>query len=926
MSRPTLYLFDSYALIFRAYFAFSKNPLINSKGFNVSAISGFTSTLMDILKNQKPDYIACAFDAMAQTDRQAAFEFYKANRQETPEDIKLSIPFIKEIIKGFGIPILEVDGYEADDLIGTISIQAAAEGVDTYMVTPDKDMCQLVNEHVFVYKPPYMGKPYEVLGVKEVCEKWEVNDPIKVIDILGLMGDAVDNIPGVKGVGEKTAKKLIQDFGSVEGVYNHIDELKGALKNNLTEHKDMAMISKQLATIILDAPILFDKEAYSISKPDKDVLSAIFSELEFRTLGKRILGEEYTVVQSVPKDTAQLSLFDAPPQENTLQEDPPAEGKNIHNVTHRYSVIEDESMLKDILEQATAKGMLSIDSETTGVDPNNCDLVGISFSFEPHTGYYLPWKGDTSKYVSLLNQYLGKDKLLKIGQNIKYDLLVFGWNGIHLKAPLFDTMLAHYLIDPDTKHSMDYLSETFLGYTPVSIESLIGKKGASQGSMADVPLEDIKEYAAEDADVTLQLYQYLQPELIKKASEKIFEQIEIPLIPVLASMEKEGVRIDADFLRVYSKQLAEDLKVLQEAIFEKAGVSFNMDSPKQLGEVLFEKMKIPYQGKKTKTGQYSTNEETLQKLAAEQPIVDDILNYRELAKLKSTYVDALPGLINPKTGRLHTTYNQTIAVTGRLSSTNPNLQNIPIRTDRGKEVRKAFIARDEQHTILSADYSQIELRIIASLSGDEKMIQAFKDGKDIHAATAANVYDVPLEEVTSTMRRNAKMVNFGIIYGISAFGLSQRLSIPRSEAAALIDQYFKQYPGIKQYMDECIAFARKHEYTQTISGRRRYLRDINSANFTVRGFAERNAINAPIQGTAADMIKLAMIDIDQQMQQAKMQSKMLLQVHDELLFDAYLPELDTLKQIVVTAMIHALPLNVPLEVGMGTGRNWLDAH
>lgn len=926
MSRPTLYLFDSYALIFRAYFAFSKNPLINSKGFNVSAISGFTSTLMDILKNQKPDYIACAFDAMAQTDRQAAFEFYKANRQETPEDIKLSIPFIKEIIKGFGIPILEVDGYEADDLIGTISIQAAAEGVDTYMVTPDKDMCQLVNEHVFVYKPPYMGKPYEVLGVKEVCEKWEVNDPIKVIDILGLMGDAVDNIPGVKGVGEKTAKKLIQDFGSVEGVYNHIDELKGALKNNLTVHKDMAMISKQLATIILDAPIRFDKEAYSISKPDKDVLSAIFSELEFRTLGKRILGEEYTVVQSVPKDTAQLSLFDAPPQENTLQEDPPAEGKNIHNVTHRYSVIEDESMLKDILEQATAKGMLSIDSETTGVDPNNCDLVGISFSFEPHTGYYLPWKGDTSKYVSLLNQYLGKDKLLKIGQNIKYDLLVFGWNGIHLKAPLFDTMLAHYLIDPDTKHSMDYLSETFLGYTPVSIESLIGKKGASQGSMADVPLEDIKEYAAEDADVTLQLYQYLQPELIKKASEKIFEQIEIPLIPVLASMEKEGVRIDADFLRVYSKQLAEDLKVLQEAIFEKAGVSFNMDSPKQLGEVLFEKMKIPYQGKKTKTGQYSTNEETLQKLAAEQPIVDDILNYRELAKLKSTYVDALPGLINPKTGRLHTTYNQTIAVTGRLSSTNPNLQNIPIRTDRGKEVRKAFIARDEQHTILSADYSQIELRIIASLSGDEKMIQAFKDGKDIHAATAANVYDVPLEEVTSTMRRNAKMVNFGIIYGISAFGLSQRLSIPRSEAAALIDQYFKQYPGIKQYMDECIAFARKHEYTQTISGRRRYLRDINSANFTVRGFAERNAINAPIQGTAADMIKLAMIDIDQQMQQAKMQSKMLLQVHDELLFDAYLPELDTLKQIVVTAMIHALPLNVPLEVGMGTGRNWLDAH
>jgi DNA polymerase I len=920
---PSLYLFDSYALIFRAYFAMSKTPLINSKGFNVSAVSGFTSTLHEILQSKKPTYIACAFDAQAQTDRQAEFEFYKANRQETPEDIRLSIPIIKDIIHAFGIPILEVNGYEADDLIGTIAKQAEAQGIDVYMVTPDKDMTQLVSEKIFVYKPPYMGRPYEILGVKEVCDRWEVDHPLKVIDILGLMGDAVDNIPGVKGVGEKTAKKLIGQYGSIECIYENIEALKGSLKEKMAEHKDMAAISKRLATIITDAPIQFDPIAYSISSPDKDKLSAIFADLEFRTLGKRILGEDFSVI-STEVVNGQMSLFgnyDEP-------ERPVIEGKNISNTAHQYQIIESPEQLAELIDKAKIVGHVCFDTETTGVDPNNCAMVGCSFSAAPHTASYLTWHDNPNKeqFRPLLESVFSDPQLLKIGQNIKFDILVLAWEGFEVKGPLFDTMLAHYLIDPETRHGMDYLAETYLGYSPVSIEALIGKKGARQGNMKDVPLKEIAEYAAEDADITYQLYQKLSPELQEKGVLKIYNDIEAPLIPVLATMEREGIAIDADFLGEYSAQMGEEILVLQEQIFELAGTRFNLDSPKQLGEVLFEHMKIPYSGKKTKTGQYSTNEETLQRLAGDQPIVSQLLDYRELTKLKSTYIDALPNLINPRTGRVHTTFNQTVAATGRLSSTNPNLQNIPIRTDRGREIRKAFIPRDANHIILAADYSQIELRIVAAMSKDEKMIAAFKEGQDIHAATAANVYNVPIQSVDSTMRRNAKMVNFGIIYGISAFGLAQRLGVSRTEAGALIDEYFKQYPGIKEYMDNAIQSAKEKGYAETLLGRRRYLRDINSGNFTVRGFAERNAINAPIQGTAADMIKIAMIRVHQAIQKADFQSKMLLQVHDELLFDARLEEVEALKTLVEKAMKEALPLEVPIEIGIGTGQNWLEAH
>lgn len=924
MHQPTLYLFDSYALIYRAYFALSKNPLINSKGQNVSAISGFTSTLFDIITNRKPTYLACAFDAAYVTDRQVAYEFYKANRQETPEDIRFSIPYIKEIVKGFNVPILEVNGYEADDLMGTIARQAAAQGIHTYLVTPDKDMTQLVTDQIFVYKPPYMGKPYEIMGVKEVCEKWEVDDPLKVIDILGLWGDAVDNIPGVKGVGEKTAKKLIQEYGSMENIYQNLDNIKGSLKDKLADNQEMAFISKKLATILTDAPIQFDHDTYSIEPPNAEVLSSIFSDLEFRTLGKRILGDSYSVLKK-EEPTAQMSLFGEYSEETIVT--PSSEVANIQNTAHQYHLLTDAKTLQIVLEDAKTKGILSIDTETTGVDPLLCELVGISLCTVPSVAYYIPWSDiDQSAFKKILNTFLGDERLLKIGQNIKYDLIVLEQNDIIVKGALFDTMIAHYLIDPETKHSMDYLSETYLNYSPVSIESLIGKKGPKQLKMSEVDVESVKEYAAEDADVTLQLFNKLKLELKEKEIVQLFEDVEIPLIPVLSKMEQAGVAIDVDFLKDYSETLGKEVFSIRDEIFEMSGMEFNMDSPKQLGEVLFDKMKIKYQGKKTKTGQYSTNEETLQKLAGEQPIVDKILDYRELTKLKSTYVDALPSLINPQTGLVHTTFNQTIAATGRLSSTNPNLQNIPIKTDRGKEIRKAFIARGDGRVILSADYSQIELRIIASLSEDEKMMDAFHKGLDIHAATAANVYNVPLEEVDGTMRRNAKMVNFGIIYGISAFGLAQRLGIGRTEAAGLIEQYFEKYPGIKRYMDSSIEFARKHGYVQTIYGRKRYLRDINSGNFTVRGFAERNAINAPIQGSAADMIKLAMIQVHQKMMKEGLKSQMILQVHDELLFDAFSDELDTLQYIVENEMKNALKLNVPIEIGMGIGKNWLEAH
>ncbi len=923
MSQPTLYLFDSFALIFRAYFAMSKNPLINSKGLNVSAISGFTNVLFDIVSNKKPTYIACAFDAAHVTDRQVEYDFYKANRQETPEDIKTSIPYIKSIIEGFNIPILEVNGYEADDLIGTIARQAEAQGIHVYMITPDKDMHQLVTKDISVYKPPYMGRPYEILGVKEVCEKWEVDDPLKVIDILGLWGDSVDNIPGVKGVGEKTGKKLIQEFGSIENIYENLDSIKGSLKDKLIEHQEMAMISKKLATIVIDAPIEFNAEEYILNEPNKEVLAEIFADLEFRTIGKRVLGDSYSVLKK-KDDSGQMSLFGG---DNNTENVEYLEAATIQNTTHDYRLLDSEEELIKVLEEAKAKGVLSIDTETTGLDPLNCDLVGISISSEAHKGFYIPWEQvNKDQFKLILNKYLADPNTLKIGQNIKYDLQVLAHEDIQIGTPLFDTMIAHYLIDPETKHNMDFLAETYLNYTPVSIKELIGKKGPKQLKMSDIEVDKVKEYAAEDADITLQLYQKLQPELAEKGIDKLFQEIEIPLIPVLSNIEQNGVAIDVKFLKDYSNVFLKEILTAQEEIFEMSGTTFNMDSPKQLGEVLFDFMKIPYKGKKTKTGQYSTNEETLQKLAEEQPIVYKILDYRELTKLKSTYIDALPNIVNPRTGLVHTTFNQTIASTGRLSSTNPNLQNIPIKTERGKEIRRAFIARGEDRVIFSADYSQIELRIIASLSEDAKMVEAFEQGLDIHAATAANVYGVDLGSVDSTMRRNAKMVNFGIIYGISAFGLGQRLGIGRTEAGELIDQYFEKYPGIKKYMDESIEFARKNGFVQTIYGRKRYLRDINSGNFTVRSFAERNAINAPIQGSAADMIKLAMINIHHKMQKNNFKSQMILQVHDELLFDTIKSEVDDLKELVEFEMKNALRLNVPIEIGMGIGDNWLEAH
>lgn len=932
-----LYLFDSFALIFRAYFAFQKAPLINSKGFNVSAIQGFLNTIWEIKTKYQPTHYAIVFDAAAQTDRQAEHDFYKANRQETPDDIVTSIPYIKEIIKAMNMPIVEIPGYEADDLIGTLAVKAAAEGFECYIVSPDKDLGQVASENIFIHKPPFMGKPAEILGVEELNKKWEIKNPKEIIDILGLWGDAVDNIPGVKGIGEKGAKMLIRQFGSIENIYENINEVKGAMKDKLIEHKEMALISKKLATIITDAPIDWKEDDFILKEFDKEKLASIFAELEFRTLGKKIIGDDYSMndtaskKQTVPKDKAQTSLFDTPTSEKENAPDA-AEinfGKNITNTEHHYFLVDTQEAIDHLIQKLAAEKIICFDTETTSVDANNCELVGMSFSIKPHEGYYIPIDAnqDTAKkQVHQFKKILENEQITKIGQNIKFDQLVLKWYDVEVKGVLFDTMLAHYLMDADTKHNINVLSENYLGYSPVSITELIGKKGAGQGTMRDVPIEQVKEYAAEDADVTLQLYNVFKNEIDHPHLHKLFYEVETPLIPVLTDMEFEGVKVDTDFLKQYSNEIAQDIVALKDEILSTCGVQFNIDSPKQLGDVLFEKMGIKYPGKKTKSGQYSTDEETLQKLAGEHPIVEKLLDYREFTKLKSTYVDALPNLINPKTYRLHTTFNQAIAATGRLSSVNPNLQNIPIKTERGKKIRKAFIQKDENHTILSADYSQIELRIVASISEDENMIDAFKKNLDIHAATAANVFSVALDEVTSEMRRQAKMVNFGIIYGISAFGLAQRLGISRTEAAALIEQYFIKYSGIKKYMDDTIQFAREHGYVETLLGRRRYLRDINAGNWTIRGFAERNAINAPIQGTAADMIKVAMINIHQQLSAQKMQSKMILQVHDELLFDVYLPEKEEIQQIVVSEMKNALPLQVPIEVSAGFGNNWLEAH
>ena len=924
-----LYLLDAYALIFRAYFAMSKNPLVNSKGLNTSAISGFLNTLVEILQKHNPTHIAIAFDAPEQTDRQAEHSFYKANRQETPEDLIVAVPWIKELVKAFRIPILEVPGYEADDIIGTLAKQAEQAGYNVYMVTPDKDFGQLVSDKIFIYRPPFMGKPYELLGVNEIKEKWEVSDISQVIDILGLWGDSVDNIPGIPGVGEKTAKQLIKDFGSIENLLENTDKLKGKLKERVEEHKEQALISKKLATILLDAPVAFHEEDFHHDPPDKERLKELFAELEFRTLGKRLLGEDFTVNQQPGQGTSPQGQMDLFGGGNHTAEEKVTEGRNIENTPHTYHIARTEEEIAQLLEVLGKAGLFCFDTETTGLDANNCDLVGMSFSVKAHEAWYVPVPPERKAAEARVRRFkplLEDAGIVKIGQNLKFDMLVLRWYDVVVQGALMDTMLMHYILEPEGRHSMNIMAENYLGYTPVSIEELIGKKGTRQGSMQDVPLEKIAEYAAEDADITLQLYDKLSTALKKEEQESLYRSVEAPLVSVLTEMEYEGVRIDPGFLRDYSGELEREILGLREKIHGIAGVTFNLDSPKQLGEVLFEYMKIPYPDKKTKTGQFSTNEEVLSKIEKEQPIAALILDYRELTKLKSTYVDALPQLVNPRTGRVHTTFNQAVAATGRLSSTNPNLQNIPIRTDRGQHIRKAFIPRDEKHTLFSADYSQVELRIVASISEDPNMIEFFHQKLDIHAATAAKVYGVKLEEVTPEMRRNAKMVNFGIIYGISAFGLSQRLGIPRGEAAELIRQYFEQFSGVKKYMDEAIANARNTGYAQTLLGRRRYLRDINSGNMTIRGYAERNAINAPIQGSAADMIKMAMINIHAIMQKEKLRSRMILQVHDELLFDVYEGEMDFLQPMVEREMQNALPLKVPVEVGMGIGKTWLEAH
>jgi DNA polymerase I len=940
-----LFLLDAFALIFRAYYALIRTPRITSKGKNTNAQFGFTNTLIDLLNKQKPTHMAICFDTAAPTERHTDFAEYKANRQEAPEDLLLAIPDIKKIIRGFHIPIIETDGFEADDVVGTLAKQAEKVGYQVFMVTPDKDYGQLVSENIKIYKPPYQGGDFEILGPKEVCEKWNIKNVDQVIDILGLMGDAVDNIPGIPGVGEKTAAKLLAEFETLENVLANADTIKGALGEKVRNGKDLALMSKKLATIITSVPVEFHEEDFRVKELNKDALREVFGDLEFRALGKRILGEEISIGESVVEKKVpagiQQDLFgnvvesSVTPDSNT---DADAETlpvhkaeKNINNTPHVYKAIEGEKEIKDFVQILMGQSEICFDTETTGLDANDAELVGMSFSWKPGEAYYIPCPADQAKtreILSLFSTLFENKNITWVGQNIKYDMLLLKWYGYELKGNIFDTMLAHYVIDPEGKRSMDLLSSQFLGYEPVSITELIGKKGKGQGSMRDVELEKIKEYAAEDADITLQLKKVFLPKLKEKEVEKVFYEVDNPLVKVLTDMEFEGVAIDVPFLNEYSKELEKEAKIAEESVYKQAGVRFNLASPKQLGEVLFDKLQLDPKAKKTKTGQYATGEDVLQKLAHQSPIVEDILAFRELTKLKSTYVDSLPLLINRKTGRVHTSYGQAIAVTGRLSSNNPNLQNIPVRSERGKEIRKAFIPRDNKHVLISADYSQIELRIVAAISGDPNMCEAFRLGKDIHTATAAKVYSIDESEVTKEQRYKAKSVNFGIIYGQGAFGLADNLGISRTEAKAIIDNYKKEFSGITTYMEDTISFAQKNGYVETLMGRKRWLRDINSSNFTVRGFAERNAINSPIQGTAADMIKMAMIRVQEALKKSGFKSRMIMQVHDELVFDAIREEAEDLKALILEGMQAALPLpnNVPVIAEAGIGDNWLEAH
>jgi DNA polymerase-1 len=926
MAEKKLFLLDGMALVYRAFFAFNQNPRITSTGLNASAMFGFTNTLLDVINKQKPTHLAVVFDTDKPTDRHIEYEKYKAHREEMPEDLRRSLPYIQQIIEGFNIPVITHDGYEADDIIGTFALQAADLGFDVYMMTPDKDFGQLVRDHVFIYKPGRMGNPDEVLGVPEVLKKWEVERVDQVIDILGLWGDAVDNIPGVPGVGEKTAKKLIQEFGSVENILANTDKLKGAMKEKFENHREQALMSKRLATINIAVPVALHPNDLIVTPPDEEKLKDIFALLEFRTMMKRVFGEPGAAATTNNKPSMQGSLFDVP--QESAAPDPVQEFKTINDVKHHYELCTSDEQIQEALQAMEAAAEFCFDTETTGLVAFDADIVGLALSSKPHEGYYIPFprEFDAAKTRFARFQGLFSSNKVKVAQNLKYDMMVLQRYGVSIADPCFDTMLAHYLIEPDMRHNMDLLSESYLHYKPVSIETLIGKKGAAQMSMAMVDVERVKEYAVEDADITLQLKQKLEPELHNRNVGNVFHKLEMPLVPVLAGMEQEGVRIDTGFLQDYSKTLLQQSLEIQTQIFALAGEEFNISSPMQVGKVLFEKLKLVDKPKTTKTGQYQTDEETLLSLSGEHEIIQRILDFRQLQKLKGTYVDALPQLVNPRTGRVHTSFNQAVAATGRLSSQNPNLQNIPIRTELGKEVRRAFVARDDNHVLLSADYSQIELRVIAHVSKDEGMMEAFRQGIDIHTATASRVWGVPLEEVDKDMRRKAKTVNFGIIYGISAFGLSQRVGISRKEAKEIIDNYFEKFPGVKQYMDSTIAFAQHHGYVETILGRRRYIRDINSRNATVRGFAERNAINAPIQGSAADMIKLAMIRIHEWLETNHPETKMILQVHDELLFDVPKLAIDTIAPHIQHLMQTAMNLEVPVVVEYGTGDNWLQAH
>jgi DNA polymerase I len=928
-----LFLLDAYALIYRAYFAFAKNPRVNSKGQNTSAAFGFTNVLIDVIKNEKPTHLAVVFDPPGgSTHRIADFEAYKAHREEMPEDIRNMIQPIKQIIEAFKVPILEVNGYEADDVIGTLAKIAEKKGYTTYMMTPDKDYGQLVSEHIFMFKPGRGGNPPEIMGVKEVCEKFEVENPMQVIDILGLWGDSADNIPGIPGIGEKTAKTLIQKYGSLEAILDNAHELKGKQQENVINFADQGRISKMLATIITDLEVDFDEEALIMCDVDTEKVKDIFTELEFRNLARRVIGEDIVVTAHPTAnsgDSAQLDLFGV--QSMLVDQDPipTVDYKTIATEKPSYHLITQADERKELLELLLKQEQVCFDTETTDLDALHADLVGMSFSYKAREAFYVAVPDnfeDAKKIVDEFLPFFESNKVEKIAHNIKYDLKVLHRYGVRVAEPTFDTMVAHYLINPESKQSMDFLAEFYLKYKPISIETLIGKKGKGQGNMRDLKPEEVSDYACEDADITFQLKQIFEPEIQKEHLKELFYNMEMPLVHVLKDMEQEGIAINVENLKEYSKDLEKTLHNLEIAIKSEAGFDFNVDSPKQLGEVLFDHLKIDPKAKKTKTGQYATGEDILQKLSNAHAIIPMILEYRQLRKLKSTYVDPLPTMTDRLDGRIHTNFMQTVTATGRLSSNNPNLQNIPIKTEKGREIRKAFIPRDNDHVLLAADYSQIELRIIAALSGDETMIHAFHNKFDIHTATASKVFHVPMEEVTREQRGAAKAVNFGIIYGQSAFGLSQSLNISRTEAKSIIDSYFEQFSALKTYMDKVLLDARDKGYVETIMKRRRYLPDINSGNAVVRGFAERNAVNAPIQGSAADIIKMAMIKLHHTLKDHKLKSKMILQVHDELVFDVPHEEVDVMKALVQECMEHAVEIGVPIDVQVEVGQNWLDAH